>query len=78
MPVVFEREEFARAGGYPEGNVYRDGVGTRNGSVVQSGDAFFFERLRSLGRPHVTIFDSLVYHFQEGEKDAPRKQGGQG
>jgi hypothetical protein len=73
MPVVFERQEFARTGGYPEGNVYRDGVGTRNGPVVQSGDAFFFERLQSLGRPHVTVFDSLVYHFQEGEKDASRE-----
>lgn len=70
MPVVFDRSQFVASGGFPEGNVYRDGIGTRNGPVIKSGDAQFFDRLRALGRPHVTAFDSLVYHFQEGEKDS--------
>lgn len=60
MPVLFDREEFLRSGGYPHGNV---------GSI--SGDAYFFEAFQSLtGRKHVTCFDSLVYHIQEGEKDS--------
>ena len=67
MPVVFDKAIFAEAGGYPEGNIYRDGVGTRSGNVLQSGDAYFFDRLADLGRPHATAFDSLVYHMQEGE-----------
>jgi hypothetical protein len=56
MPCVFSREAFLRVGGYPEGNV---------GSV--SGDAWLFKRLGDAGYSHVTCFDSLVYHFQEGE-----------
>jgi len=54
---------------YPEGNIYTDGVGTLNG-FVQSGDDWYFRKLESTyGMRHVTVFDSLVYHIQEGEKD---------
>jgi hypothetical protein len=55
---------------YPEGNIYKDGAGTLNGAVVESGDAWFFrEFTKKTGRKHITCFDSLVYHIQEGEKD---------
>jgi hypothetical protein len=56
-PVLFSREEFLAAGGYPEEN-----PGGR------SGDKVFFERLRSdHGLRHVTCMGSVVYHVQEGE-----------
>jgi hypothetical protein len=70
-PVVFEKARFLEAGGYPEGNLYADGPGTLNGPVIKcSDDAFFHEILEArYGMKHITVFDCLVYHIQEGEKD---------
>lgn len=60
MPVLFDRKEFVESKGYPHGNI---------GDI--SGDAYFFGVLESVtGRKHVTCFDSLVYHIQEGEMDS--------
>lgn len=67
---VFERERFLESGGYAEGNVFPDGVGTLNGPVIKTGDQYLFELLESkYGMKHITIFDSLLYHIIEGEKD---------
>jgi hypothetical protein len=68
---VFETSRFIESGGYPEGNIFRDGIGTQTRKAfLQSGDAWFFEKLTSeYGMKHITVFDSLVYHIQEGEKD---------
>lgn len=71
MPVVFEKDRFLDAGGYPEGNIYQDGIGTYNpAKFVKSGDEYFFKDIleNNFGMKHITVFDSLVYHFQEGEK----------
>jgi len=57
MPCVLHRETFLRVGGYPHGNV--DGI---------SGDVILFNKMAAAGFKHVTCFDSLVYHMQEGEK----------
>jgi|TARA_R110000765_G_scaffold271466_1_gene370161 hypothetical protein len=70
MPCVFNTSRFIESGMYPEGNIYTDGVGTLNG-FVQSGDVWYFNKLVSVyGMRHITVFDSLVYHIQEGEKDS--------
>tara|TARA_R110000868_G_scaffold387460_7_gene656058 strand:- start:4450 stop:5178 length:729 start_codon:yes stop_codon:yes gene_type:complete len=70
MPCILEKTRFLESGKYPEGNIYPDGIGTLNGWVVQSGDDWYFRKLESnYGMKHVTVFDSLVYHIQEGEKD---------
>ncbi len=71
MPCVFNKEIFLEAGGYPEGNIYEDGIGTCNGPVVKSGDAYFFEDIldKIFKVKHLTVFDSLVYHIQTGELD---------
>lgn len=69
MPVIFEKKRFIEAGCFPEGNIYDNGVG-KLGRFIQSGDDFFFRKLENeFGMKHVTVFDSLVYHIQEGEKD---------
>ena len=69
MPCVFDTNRFIESDMYPEGNIYSDGVGTLN-EFVESGDAWYFKKLESqYGMKHITIFDSLVYHIQEGEKD---------
>ncbi len=66
MPCVFNRLKFLEAGGYPEGNIYEyGGIGTAIGNVIKSGDAYFFEDRMRL--KHITVFDSLVMHIQEGE-----------
>jgi hypothetical protein len=78
MPCVFETKKFIQAGGYPEGNVFRNGKSIEIGhpndrSVYKSGDTFFFEKMENdFGLKHITVFDSLVYHIQEGEMDAPQ------
>ena len=71
MPVVFNRKRFLESGKYPEGNVYRGGIGASNTKFVKSGDAYFFYDVleNKLGMKHVTAFDSVVYHIQEGEMD---------
>ena len=72
MPVVFKQKLF-QGTGYPEGNLYEDGVGTLNGPVKASGDAYYFAALRhAFGMRHITVFNSMVYHVQEGEMDAPQ------
>jgi hypothetical protein len=69
MPCIFETKRFIESGMYPEGNIYSDGVGTLNG-FIQSGDDWYFKKLENeYNMKHVTVFDSLVYHIQEGEKD---------
>ena len=68
-PCIFETKRFIESGMYPEGNIYSDGIGTLNG-FIQSGDDWYFKKLENeYNMKHVTVFDSLVYHIQEGEKD---------
>lgn len=69
-PVVFETKRFIESGMYPEGNIYADGVGTRNGEVLKSSDDYYFHDVLEpkYGMKHITVFDSLAYHIQEGER----------
>lgn len=72
MPSLFSTSFFKETGGFPEGNIYSDGkAGSMVGHVVEPGDVYYFNKLeRDYGMKHVTVFDSLVYHIQEGEKDS--------
>lgn len=66
-------EDVARPGGlympclldpsfqYPNGNMHNS-----HGKFIKAGDAWAFE---NSGLKHITPYDSLVYHIQEGEKD---------
>ena len=71
MPCVFEKNRFIESGMYPEGNIYKDGIGTLHPhGVIQSGDDWYFRKLeKEYNMKHITVFDSLIYHVQEGEKD---------
>lgn len=71
MPLLISQKLFCETGGFPAGNIYCDGVGTCTGGPIKSGDAYYFyDVLESkYGICHYTSFDSIVYHFQEGEKD---------
>ena len=68
--VKNETNRFIESGMYPEGNVYAGGVGNINSQFLMSGDLYYFRQLETnYGMKHVTVFNSLVYHIQEGEKD---------
>jgi hypothetical protein len=72
MPGIFEKRRFIESGMYPEGNIYSYGkVGSMVGGVKRTGDEFFFHEVleKKFGMKHITVFDSLIYHIQEGEKD---------
>lgn len=72
MPGIFEKNRFIESGMYSEGNIYSDGqAGSLVGSVRRTADEFFFNEVlgKRFGMKHVTVFDSMVYHIQEGEKD---------
>jgi hypothetical protein len=68
MPCAFYKEDFITSGGYPEGNIYVGGPGANNTPFLRSGDDYYFhETLRR--KKHITVFNSIVYHIQEGELD---------
>ena len=73
MPLLVNITHFNSVGGYPEGNV-RIGSDLFNPEIalpdekVISGDTVIMGKLLSNGIVHQTAFDSIAYHFQEGEK----------
>lgn len=70
MPCVLKTEVFKHTAGYPEGNVYEAGIGAFRSRFIMSGDAAYFKALEKyFDIKHITVFDSLVYHIQEGEMD---------
>ena len=77
MPCIFEKARFMEAGLYPEGNIFltESGfeIGRPNDILVHSpGDVYFFDEVlvKKFNMKHITVFDSIVYHIQEGEMDA--------
>lgn len=62
MPIAIAKDNFIKAGGYPEGNRILE-----DGRQISGDQIFFYERLGKLGIKHYTSMDSLVYHIQEGE-----------
>ena len=77
MPCVFETAKFKESGMYPGGNIFKTDRGLVAGypndrPVYKSGDDYFFTDVleKKYNMKHVTVFDSLVYHIQEGEKDS--------
>jgi len=64
MPCAIYKDLFVRSGGYPIGNRKE-----KSGKIISGDWIFFYETLKSMGINHYTVFDSLVYHIQEGEMD---------
>jgi hypothetical protein len=77
MPLLVNRNSFLNRGGFPEGNLKPESTEgyvlggspqfAQQGEVSTPGDRAFFQRLEKAGFSHITVFDSLAYHFQEGE-----------
>ncbi len=70
MPCAFYKKDFVESGGYPEGNVYAGGPGDINTPLIMTGDTYFFYSNPVMSKKrHVTVFNSIIYHVQEGEMD---------
>lgn len=72
MPLLIKKEHLEKVGYYPEGNIkktssFNDPIIAKKGEPVIPGDMFLMEQLKKINVHHVTTFDSIVYHFQEGE-----------
>lgn len=73
MPLLIKKKHLEMIGYYPEGNIRKDSVDIFNpiiakkGEALISGDVVLMEKLRRINVHHHTVFDSIVYHFQEGE-----------
>jgi len=50
---------------YPEGNI----AGANFNDVIDYGDRVFMRKLKEIGVNHITSWDSLAYHFQQGEME---------
>lgn len=67
-PVIFNKEQFIKGGGFIEGNLYLDGPGKINSQFIESGDAYSFRKIAKINNlTHVTVMNSLVYHQQSSE-----------
>ena len=77
MPLLASKETLLQFGGFPEGNISESSaerylltgeavIAEKNEPNIP-GDRLFFSRLANHGLEHFTAFDSIAYHFQEGE-----------
>jgi len=64
MPCAIYKDIFIKSGGYPIGNRKE-----KDGSETSGDNILFYEKLKPMGVEHFTVFDSIVYHIQEGELD---------
>ena len=73
MPMLIKKEYMEKVNYYPEGNI-QPGSDIFNpryaklGEPCIPGDIVLISKLKTIGVNHVTCFNSIVYHFQEGEK----------
>jgi hypothetical protein len=78
MPLLIKKDYFLMVNGYPEGNISQESdifnplYLTKEevyyqGKVCVSGDVVLMRKLKNYCIQHYTVFDSIVYHIQEGE-----------
>lgn len=65
MPIIFNKNKATEVGMYPEGNI----AGSSFKDVVDYGDRVFIRKLKEKGVSHITSWDSVAYHFQQGEME---------
>jgi hypothetical protein len=72
MPCLIKKKYLDEINYYPEGNIVPGSdifnpVYAKKGEPCETGDRVFIRKLNSIGITHWSAFDSIVYHFQEGE-----------
>ena len=65
MPIIFKKKNAVDVGMYPEGNI----AGANFNDVIDYSDRVFMRKLKENGVNHITSWDSLAYHFQQGEME---------
>lgn len=65
MPCAFFKSNIEKIDYYPEGNLRKDSFH----EIRQFGDIEMVTKLKNIGIEHLTAMDSIVYHFNEGEKN---------
>jgi len=65
MPILFHKQKALQVGLYPEGNI----AGNSFHDVIDYGDRVFMRKLKEVGVQHITAWDSVAYHFQQGEME---------
>lgn len=78
MPLLVHRDTFLKLGGFPEGNLTPESLElyaagglaaiSEMGSSSVPGDRAFVMRASRKDVLHKTVFDSIAYHFQAGER----------
>jgi len=72
MPMLIKKEHMEKINYYPEGNIV-PGSNIFNPTYAKlsenciPGDKVLIAKLKTIGVEHYTNFNSIVYHFQEGE-----------
>ena len=64
MPLMCYKKNIEIIGYYPEGNLHNGNYQT----ILRTGDTEFYLRLANIGVEHIQSDDSIIYHFNEGEK----------
>jgi hypothetical protein len=72
MPMLIKKEYMEKINYYPEGNINPKSsifnpIYAKIGEPCISGDQVLIAKLKKIGVEHYTSFNSIVYHFQEGE-----------
>jgi len=65
MPILFNKQKALQVGLYPEGNI----AGSSFNDIIDYGDRVFMRKLKEIGVQHITAWDSVSYHFQQGEME---------
>lgn len=71
MPCLIKKSHLEAVNYYPEGNIvpgtdiFNPRYATNENCIP--GDQVFMQKLKTIGVTHWTAFDSIVYHFQQGE-----------
>ena len=71
-PILIKKKHAEQVNYYPEGNIVpgSDAFNPKYAKVGEQcipGDRVFIYKLKTIGVEHYTAFDSIVYHFQQGE-----------
>jgi hypothetical protein len=72
MPMLIKKEYMEKINYYPEGNIKPNSdifnpTYAKLGEPCVPGDQVLISKLKTINIEHYTSFNSIVYHFQEGE-----------
>ena len=64
FPAMVYKKNIEAIGYFKEGNLHAG----HYMNILETGDTHFYNQLAEMGIKHITVNDSIVYHFNQGEK----------